>query len=294
MKKILFFGLFISLLIVPGNVSSIMAGPPPIPSPPSQEVLDHMRELGRENELKYGSGQGSVASPVPTPEPSLRPSPKPSPSASPLKSPAPSKAELEEETNDEDKSFIVSFFRKVSLWLQRIFTGKGNRIGKEELEPSPTPSLSPSPAAKANEKPEKTRTQAEEYYWKGFNIWVETKDYHKASEYYQKALEVDPDFAPALSSYGYLRGAFYGEYEKAEQYLKKAMQLDPNWAYAPYNLGLLYTLQGSEMKDEQLHKKGIEWIQSAVDQFPDHPDNEHFSNHLNAAKRYHQQTWGNE
>ncbi|MBD3250731.1 MAG: hypothetical protein GF381_04155 [Candidatus Pacebacteria bacterium] len=70
------------------------------------------------------------------------------------------------------------------------------------------------------------------------------------------------------------------------------MQLDPNWAYAPFNLGLLYVIKGSEQKNEQLYQEGMDWIQFAVENFPNHVDNDHFREHLGVAQTYHQETWG--
>ncbi|OGK62613.1 hypothetical protein A2334_03425 [Candidatus Roizmanbacteria bacterium RIFOXYB2_FULL_38_10] len=72
----------------------IAAGLPP---PPSQETLDRLREMGRQNELKYGAGPVSnfatvtprilpTATPTPSPLPTITPSPKPTltPSPKPL------------------------------------------------------------------------------------------------------------------------------------------------------------------------------------------------------------------
>lgn len=40
------------------------------------------------------------------------------------------------------------------------------------------------------------------YYELGFDKWRENTDYENAKTYYEKALEVDPNYAPALSSLG--------------------------------------------------------------------------------------------
>ncbi len=66
MKKILFFvSLFLCL-----SLNKVYAGPPPLPPLPSQEELDRLNELGRQNMLKYGTG-GSA--PIVTPKPSSSP-----------------------------------------------------------------------------------------------------------------------------------------------------------------------------------------------------------------------------
>ncbi len=118
---------------------------------------------------------------------------------------------------------------------------------------------------------------AESEWNKGFDIWISTQDYQKAAVYYKKSLELDPNYPPALSSYGYLLGAFYDRPEEGITMIKKAMELDPNWAYAPFNLGLVYSINGDD-------KNGLYWLQYTVDHFPNHPDISHFREYLNGVK----------
>jgi tetratricopeptide (TPR) repeat protein len=120
---------------------------------------------------------------------------------------------------------------------------------------------------------------ATDYYWQGFDIWVTQKDPTAAAIYYKKALAINPDFAPALSSYGFLLGAFEGNPVEGEKMIRRAMELDPDWAYAPFNLGLLLDINGD-------YREGINYVQYTVDTFPTHPDIEHFKEHLQAMKNH--------
>ena len=163
-----------------------------------------------------------------------------------------------------------------------------------QLEATVSPILSTQPTSNAQTQNAgdagdiKVET-AEDYYRQGFNIWVRSKDYQQAEKYYLQALEIDPDYPPALSSYGYIRGAFYQDYDYAYQNLERAMELDPTWAYAPYNMGLLYSIQAVDEQSAALHQKGIDYVQLAVDKFPNHPDHSLFVQHLQEMRRYHQE-----
>lgn len=116
-------------------------------------------------------------------------------------------------------------------------------------------------------------------YNKGFDIWVSTKNYQTARKYYEQALAIDPNFAPALSSLGFFIGAFDNDFEKGKSMIEQAMKVDPTWPYAPYNLGLLYAVHGDD-------RSGIYWMQYSIDQFPDNPDKEWFQEHLDAARQH--------
>ncbi len=171
-----------------------------------------------------------------------------------------------------------------------------DRIELEEIDQPPkklpaqklisaTKAPTPTPAT-ALQQPE-SKNDPWYYYNQGFSIWVQTKDYEKAAGYYQQALDIDPDFAPALSSYGFIQGAFYKKYDLAHKYLEKAQKIDPNWAYAPFNQGLLYSIQSLDINSAEMHQQGIDKVQFAVDNFPNHPDIDHFKEHLREMKRYH-------
>lgn len=137
-------------------------------------------------------------------------------------------------------------------------------------------------------------------YWKGFNIWTETKNFLEAEKYYAESLRLDPDYAPALSSYGFIRAAFYDEYETGEKFLNRAMQIDPEWAYAPFNLGIMYDLEqlyfglsNPPAKNEEWLKKrqayAVKWLEFTVNRFPEHPDIYHFKKQLSEMEDYYRE-----
>jgi len=115
------------------------------------------------------------------------------------------------------------------------------------------------------------------YYQQGLDIWLESKDYAKADDFYKKSLEIDPKYPPALASHGYIIGAFYNEFDKGKALIEEAMILDPTYVYAPFNLGILYNLNGNS-------KKGVEMIQYAIDLNPTHPDADYFREFLANTK----------
>ncbi len=138
---------------------------------------------------------------------------------------------------------------------------------------------------------------AENNYQKGLSIWTSTKDFVEAEKYYVAALKFNPNHAPALSSYGFIRAAFYDEYETGEKFLNRALQLDPEWAYAPFNLGIMYDLEqlyynldqpGIKSSEwfKKRHENAIKWLEFTVDRFPDHPDRQHFKEQLQVTKEF--------
>ncbi|MBD3250732.1 MAG: hypothetical protein GF381_04160 [Candidatus Pacebacteria bacterium] len=191
------------------SANHVLAGPPPIPEPPDQETLDRLYELGRENELKYGSGQvAPTANPSPNPSPmpttmvspTMTVAPSPITTLTPAPTPTEKSKELARSTKPTQPSFIRAVFNQFKNWLRWLVQLLPNQ--KEvQVVIEEKPKVSPTPEADTS--------KAEEYYWQGFDIWVKTKDYEKSSQYYRQALEADPDFAPALSSLGYIRAVFY-------------------------------------------------------------------------------------
>ena len=80
------------------------------------------------------------------------------------------------------------------------------------------------------------------------------QDYDIAIECFSKAIELDPNHANA---YAYLGTAYAGgkqDYDVAIKYFGKAIELDPNYAIAYYNIGLAYGRQGNEEKKIEYYK----------------------------------------
>jgi tetratricopeptide (TPR) repeat protein len=75
-------------------------------------------------------------------------------------------------------------------------------------------------------------------------------NYTKALEYFDKALEIDPDYVDARVNKGF---ALYTlkQYKEAIECIDQALQFDPNNANAWYNKGLvLYNLGKAQANKE--------------------------------------------
>lgn len=69
--------------------------------------------------------------------------------------------------------------------------------------------------------------------------WFKKKNYTKAIEYFQKAIEANADFAPALNNLGAAL-AKEGKFSKAIKCYAEAIHLDPYYATAFTNMGVAY------------------------------------------------------
>ena len=66
------------------------------------------------------------------------------------------------------------------------------------------------------------------------NYYVMKKNYNKAAEYFEKALEINSDSAPLCSDLGNAYSAL-GEFDKAKQYYDRALAINPELAEIYYN-----------------------------------------------------------
>lgn len=107
------------------------------------------------------------------------------------------------------------------------------------------------------------------YFELGFEKWAQIKDYETAANYYNKSLQVDSNYAPALSSYGYIIGAFYNRYDEGVDMLNRAMKLDATWEFAPFNLSLLYNLHGD-------YESAKYWKEYTIKNFSTSPNFDYF------------------
>lgn len=106
-----------------------------------------------------------------------------------------------------------------------------------------------------SKKPENELT-AWDYLSKGNRAYDEN-EYDKAIEYYNKAIELDPDFADAYNN----RGIAYrrkGECAKAIEDYNKAIELDPDYSEAYYNRGRAYRYLKEYDKAIEDYSKAIE------------------------------------
>lgn len=101
-----------------------------------------------------------------------------------------------------------------------------------------------------------TQKQASSLRKDGFNAQLKG-DYNKALSFYQKAIELNPDYVVAYNDLGII-------YEKlqlpneAEKMYKKAIELDPQYAGAYTNLALLYEKNKDFDAAAQMWKKRID------------------------------------
>lgn len=85
----------------------------------------------------------------------------------------------------------------------------------------------------------------------------EEGDYEKAMKYYMKAYEIDPDYPELNASIGawYI---FKDEPEQAISYLEKAIELDPTLAVGYGNLSMAYAMAGDyETAREYMRKAAL-------------------------------------
>jgi Tfp pilus assembly protein PilF len=93
--------------------------------------------------------------------------------------------------------------------------------------------------------------------------YLEQYDYRRASEEFQKALEIQPDFVPALVNIGI---AYYYDtaYTKAVESFDKALKLSPRIPHAHYMLGVL----SSKEKDRD---KALSHFRQVLAGYPNDP-----------------------
>jgi len=97
---------------------------------------------------------------------------------------------------------------------------------------------------KALEKPVTSRKDETfvTYYNLG-KIYGELKDYNKALHLYNRAVAINPDFAPIYNNIAGILDR-EGKHELAYTYLVKAIKLNPNCTEVNYNLGIHYLKDG--------------------------------------------------
>jgi serine/threonine protein kinase/tetratricopeptide (TPR) repeat protein len=83
------------------------------------------------------------------------------------------------------------------------------------------------------------------------------KQYDKAISAYNKALQLDPYFGPALNMMGYVHGDI-GEFEKADEYLKQYAELLPGDANPFDSFGEFYVRTGRLDKAINKYKEALE------------------------------------
>ena len=79
-------------------------------------------------------------------------------------------------------------------------------------------------------------------------LYQDVEDADKANEYYARINAIDSTFKYAWFNRGYMEMVFYEDYNNAVDFFNKAIQCDPQYAEAYYNRGLSYQLMGDNAK----------------------------------------------
>ena len=90
------------------------------------------------------------------------------------------------------------------------------------------------------------------------------KDYEKAADYYRKALDINPDYAPAANNLAYHLATRANEVEKALSLIRKAKEKYPEDPAIADTLGVVYYLKG-------LYGNAETEFSDALKKMPDHP-----------------------
>ncbi len=85
-------------------------------------------------------------------------------------------------------------------------------------------------------------------------LYQDVEEAEKANEYYARINVIDSTFKYAWHNRGYLEMVFYEDYNNAIEFFQKALQCDPQYAEAAYNLGLAYELSGDKAKAKECYE----------------------------------------
>lgn len=94
------------------------------------------------------------------------------------------------------------------------------------------------------------------HYVLGGNQYFKEGEYQRAIEEYEKAISLQPDFAPAYNRLG-MAYAILKDFEKAEKNFQKVIELAPEVDQGYLNLGLLYELKGERDRAISLLEKAL-------------------------------------
>lgn len=94
------------------------------------------------------------------------------------------------------------------------------------------------------------------HYVLGGNQYFKKGEYEKAIEEFEKAIALQPDFAPAYNRLG-MAYAILKDFEKAEKNFQKVIELASEVDQGYLNLGLLYELKGDRERAISYFKKAL-------------------------------------
>lgn len=79
-------------------------------------------------------------------------------------------------------------------------------------------------------------------------LYQDVEEVEKANEYYARINVIDSTYKYAWHNRGYIEMVFYEDYPNAIEFFQKALQCDPQFAEAAFNLGYAYELMGDKAK----------------------------------------------
>jgi tetratricopeptide (TPR) repeat protein len=94
----------------------------------------------------------------------------------------------------------------------------------------------------------------------------ENNNLQNAQNYYQRVLEIDPNYAQAHNNLGVIFTTLEKN-QKAKDCYEKAIEIDPNYAYAHNNLGRIFKTLGENQKAKDCYEKAIEIDPNYVDAY---------------------------
>jgi len=114
------------------------------------------------------------------------------------------------------------------------------------------------------------------HYSLGGNLLFQRGFYREATLEFQKAIDLEPHFAPAHNRLG-MAYAILGDFEKAEKHFKKVIELSPGIDWGYLNLGLLY-----ELREEAA--RALPLLEKAFSLNPENPKTKEHLYKLRAGK----------
>jgi tetratricopeptide (TPR) repeat protein len=99
----------------------------------------------------------------------------------------------------------------------------------------------------------------------------------EAIQEFQKAIQLEPDFAPALNRLG-MCYAILNDYDQAEKYFRRVIELSPGIDQGYLNLGLLYELKGEP-------SRALPLLQKAFSLNPENPKTKEHLQKLGGSRR---------
>jgi len=104
----------------------------------------------------------------------------------------------------------------------------------------------------------------EDLWYEGY-LHLQEQSIDTARVFFEAALLLDNNYAPALSSYGNVVGRNYEGREVGELCLLKSIEIDPSWTFSYYNLALFYGENQQRDKQYEYYVKLLQACDNEVE-----------------------------